>query len=583
MSQPMFGRFSHSWSALALAVTLALGGCNPATNAPAPSSSTVTPAKTTTAQPVARWWDNAVFYQIWPRSFADSDGDGAGDFAGIEQKIPYFQELGVNALWLTPVFEAPSYHGYDFTEFYQVEKDYGSMAQFEQMVAAANAKHIRVILDLVINHISDQHDWFKRSAAGEAPYKDYFIWRDSLPADGWGPAWDSSKDDPKAVWHYNETRKAWYYGAFGASQPDLNLTHPDVVAEMKKMAKFWLDKGVAGFRLDAVRYAIENGPKQQADTAQTIDYWKDFSSYVRSVKPDAMLVGEAWADLPVSAKYYGDGQGLDSGFDFDFGYKVMSLLQSQGGVKAEFGTMASDQSKDTHLTPASVLMANMQQRNTSGAPQGYFSPFLTNHDQPRIGFQLAGDLAKAKLAAAMLFSSPGTPYIYYGEEIGLNQASDAEHIQRRAPMFWSQGKQAGFTSADTAWVQKSDLFPPQQETSWWAPFLAQQLAANRTVADMQADKSSLWQLYKLLIGLKQSHAEFGVAGSYQADMVSNDKLLQIRRELDGKRTVMLLNLGAESAPIPKELLDSTQLKTVWSEPNSTATELAAGQLRIFSY
>ena len=132
-------------------------------------------------------------------------------------------------------------------------------------------------------------------------------------------------------------------------------------------------------------------------------------------------------------------------------------------------------------------------------------------------------------------------------------------------------------------MQKSDLFPPQQESSWWAPFLAQQLAAQRTVADMQADKSSLWQLYKLLIGLKQSHAEFGVAGSYQADMVSNDKLLQIRRELDGKRTVMLLNLGAESAAIPKELLDSTELKTVWIEPNSTATELAAGQLRIFSY
>lgn len=586
MPQPLFGRYSHSWSALALAVTLAVAGCNPATNSPAPSSSAATPAApttqaTTTAQAATRWWDNAVFYQIWPRSFADSDGDGAGDFAGIEQKLPYLQELGVNALWLTPVFEAPSYHGYDFTEFYQVEKDYGTMAQFEQMVAAANAKHIRVILDLVINHISDQHDWFKRSAAGEAPYKDYFIWRDSLPTDGWGPAWDASKDDPKAVWHYNETRKAWYYGAFGASQPDLNLTHPDVVAEMKKMAKFWLDKGVAGFRLDAVRYAIENGPKQQADTAQTIEYWKDFSNYVRSIKPDAMLVGEAWADLPVSAKYYGDGQGLDSGFDFDFGYKVMSLLQSQGGVKAEFGTM--DQSKDTHLNPASVLMANMQQRNTSGAPQGYFSPFLTNHDQPRIGFQLAGDLAKAKLAAAMLFSSPGTPYIYYGEEIGLNQASDAEHIQRRAPMLWSQSKQAGFTSADTAWVQKSDLFPPQKETSWWAPFLTQQMAEHRTVADMQQDKSSLWNLYKLLIELKKNHPEFSVSGRYAAEMVSDGKLLQISRELNGQKTIMLLNLGTAAATIPPELSNDSSLKTIWTETDSQPHELAANQLRIFSY
>lgn len=582
MSQPLFGRFSHSWSALALAVTLALSGCNPATNAPATPQSTATPATANAAQPAAAWWDNAVFYQIWPRSFADSDADGAGDFVGIEQKLPYLQDLGVNALWLTPVFEAPSYHGYDFTEFYQVEKDYGTMAQFEHMVAAANAKHIRVILDLVINHISDQHDWFKRSAAGEAPYKDYFIWRDSLPTEGWGPAWDASKVDPKAVWHYNETRKAWYYGAFGASQPDLNLTHPDVVAEMKKMAKFWLDKGVAGFRLDAVRYAIENGPGQQADTAETIQYWQDFSSYVRSIKPDAMLVGEAWADLPVSAKYYAGGKGLDSGFDFDFGYKIMSLLQSQAGVKAEFGTM-DNQSKDTHQDPASVLMANMQQRNASGAPQGYFSPFLTNHDQPRLGFQLSGDLGKAKLAAAMLFSSPGTPYVYYGEEIGLTQASDAEHIQRRAPMLWSQDKQAGFTTSDTAWVQKTDLFPPQQDASWWTPFLTTQLAAHRTVADMQQDKSSLWQLYKLLIGLKQSHAEFGVAGSYKAEMVSDGKLLQISRELDGKKTVMLLNLSENAAPVPAEFANTTALKTMWIEPNSTATELAAGQLRIWSY
>lgn len=586
MSQPLFGHYSHSWSALALAVTLAVAGCNPAANSPAPSSNAATTAApttqaTTTAQAATRWWDNAVFYQIWPRSFADSDGDGAGDFAGIEQKLPYLQELGVTALWLTPVFEAPSYHGYDFTEFYQVEKDYGTMAQFEQMVAAANAKHIRVILDLVINHISDQHDWFKRSAAGEAPYKDYFIWRDSLPTDGWGPAWDASKDDPKAVWHYNETRKAWYYGAFGASQPDLNLTHPDVIAEMKKMAKFWLDKGVAGFRLDAVRYAIEDGPKQQADTAKTIEYWKDFSNYVRSVKPDAMLVGEAWADLPVSAKYYDDGKGLDSGFDFDFGYKVMSLLQSQAGVKAEFGTM--DQNKDTHLNPASVLMANMQQRNTSGAPQGYFSPFLTNHDQPRLGFQLAGDLAKAKLAAVMLFSSPGTPYIYYGEEIGLNQASDAEHIQRRAPMLWSQDKQAGFTSADSSWVQKSDLFPPQKETSWWSPFLAQQLTEHRTVADMQQDKRSLWHLYKLLIELKKTHPEFGVSGSYKAEMVSGGKLLQISRELNGQKTVMLLNLGTVAATIPPELGNDSSLKSIWAETDNQPHELAANQLRIFSY
>jgi len=333
---------------LALSIALLLCACQPAADKPTsaaaePADVTESVAANTTAdkstQSAKAWWQDAVFYEIWPRSFADSNADGHGDFNGIRAKIPYLQDLGVDALWLTPIFEAPSYHGYDFTEFYQVEADYGSMADFEALVQDAKAKNIRIILDLVINHISDQHDWFKRSAAGEAPYKDYFIWRDDLPVDGWGPAWDASKVDPKVVWHFNSTRKAYYYAAFGASQPDLNLTHPDVVAEMKKMAKFWLDKGVAGFRLDAVRYAIEDGPDGQADTVGTIAYWQDFSAYVRSIQPDAMLVGEAWADLPVAAKYYGDGKALDAGFDFDFGYKVLALLQSDGGVKAEFGTM----------------------------------------------------------------------------------------------------------------------------------------------------------------------------------------------------------------------------------------------------
>ncbi|MBP8228456.1 MAG: alpha-amylase, partial [Pararheinheimera sp.] len=261
-------------SLLTLALALALTGCGKAPEQTTNTASVETPAAVPqtvaqSAQATNPWWQDAVFYQIWPRSFYDTNGDGTGDFKGIEAKLPYLQDLGINAIWLTPMFEAPSYHGYDFTEFYQVEQDYGSMQDFEQLVQAAKAKNINIILDLVINHISDKHEWFQRSAKGEAPYKDYFVWRDELPSDGWGPAW-STEVKPEAVWHYNEERKAYYYAAFGASQPDLNLKHPDVIAEMKKMAKFWLDKGVAGFRLDAVRYVQEDGPQQRADTQGTI-------------------------------------------------------------------------------------------------------------------------------------------------------------------------------------------------------------------------------------------------------------------------------------------------------------------------
>lgn len=577
-----------------LCCVAALSACQPANETkPAPAAPAVAQQAAQPAATAAQawqnhsgksWWQDAVVYQIWPRSFADSNQDGHGDFAGIQSKLPYLQELGIDAIWLTPVFEAPSYHGYDFTEFYQVEQDYGTMAQFEAMLADAKSRNIRIILDLVINHISDRHDWFVRSANGEAPYKDYFIWRADLPADGWGPAWDSSKVDPKAVWHYNPQRKQYYYAAFGASQPDLNLQHPDVIAEMKKMAKFWLDKGVAGFRLDAVRYAIENGPGQQADTRETIQYWQDFSAYVRSIAPDTLLVGEAWADLPVAAKYYGDGKALDAGFDFDFGYKVLALLNTATAVNAEFGTMNSASSQDDKAQNAAAvqpLQANYAERVAAGVPMGYFSPFLTNHDQPRLGWQLQGDQAKAKLAAAMLFASPGTTYLYYGEEIGMTQASDAEHIQRRAPMLWDKSHQAGFTQAQQAWVQSAALFPPQQGTAWWEPFFTAQLNADRTVADQQQQPKSLWHLYKTLIQLKKQRAEWSVAGHYQTTDLAEGKLLQLVRELAGKKTVFLLNLSAISQPIPAALLQDNSLQTVWSDNEPTTPALEGWQLRIW--
>ena len=540
------------------------------------SSRSVAPAAV--AQAVRQpWWQDAVVYQIWPRSFADSDGDGHGDFNGIRSKLPYLAQLGVDAIWLTPIFEAPSYHGYDFTEFYQVEQDYGSLTDFKTLIEQAKAHQIKVVLDLVINHISDQHDWFKRSAAGEAPYRDYFIWRDQLPSPaepGWGPAWHDQQTDAKVVWHYHPTRKAYYYAAFGPSQPDLNLSHPDVVAEMKKMAKFWLDLGVAGFRLDAVRYAIENGPYGQADSAQTMAYWQDFSQYVRSVQADTLLVGEAWADLPVAAKYFAQGQALDAGFDFEFGYQVLALLQGNGGVAAEFGTMQHKKAD----AAVQLLQANYLARQAAGVPMGYFSPFLTNHDQPRLGWQLQGNLAKAKLAAAMLLTSPGTTYLYYGEEIGLTQASDAEHIQRRAPMLWDHSVQAGFSSASQVWVQSAGLFPPQQSTSWWAPFLASQLAAKRTVADLQQDARSILSLYRYLLKQKRSHIEFGVAGSYQAVSLNDGKLLQISRELAGKRSVFLLNLSDQPQAVPASLL-AGGLTTGWLEVTDKPDELGAWQLR----
>ena len=531
-------------SALALAIMLT--GCQSAPSLNNNTNNTET-SLLNTEQQASPWWESAIFYQIWPRSFYDSDADGHGDFNGMTQKLPYLQELGVNALWLTPMFEAPSYHGYDFTEFYQVENDYGSMAEFEAFIKAADDKGMKVILDLVINHISSNHEWFQRSAKQQAPYADYFIWRDDMPkaGSGWGHAW-SNNDQPDAVWHWNETRQQYYYGAFGASQPDLNLRHPDVVAEMEKMAKFWLDKGVAGFRLDAVRFAMEGGADAQADTDETIAYWQHFSQYVKSVNPEAYLVGEAWADIPVAAKYYGAGKGLDQGFDFEVGYKILGLLKPDASGEAQFGTMQSNQ--QINAVDANVLKQNLQQRIDSTAPLDFFAPFLTNHDQERVAYQLAEHDDKAKLAAAMLFSSPGTPYIYYGEEIGLTQGGTGHDVYKRAPMQWDNSNQAGFTQAQTSWVEQAELFGDNY-TQWWPEYLAQQInAADRNVKVQQAQSDSLWRLYQHLIALKKQRPELGIKGSYELTQ-HNNGLVEITRELNGSKSMFILNLTANPQSI----------------------------------
>ncbi|MGE6447419.1 alpha-amylase family glycosyl hydrolase [Pseudoalteromonas tetraodonis] len=531
-------------SALALAIMLT--GCQSAPSLNNNTNNTET-SLLNTEQQASPWWESAIFYQIWPRSFYDSDADGHGDFNGMTQKLPYLQELGVNALWLTPMFEAPSYHGYDFTEFYQVENDYGSMAEFEAFIKAADDKGMKVILDLVINHISSNHEWFQRSAKQQAPYADYFIWRDDMPkaGSGWGHAW-SNNDQPDAVWHWNETRQQYYYGAFGASQPDLNLRHPDVVAEMEKMAKFWLDKGVAGFRLDAVRFAMEGGADAQADTDETIAYWQHFNQYVKSVDPEAYLVGEAWADIPVAAKYFGEGKGLDQGFDFEVGYKILGLLKPDASGEAQFGTMQSNQQVNT--VDANVLKQNLQQRIDSTAPLDFFAPFLTNHDQERIAYQLAEHDDKAKLAATMLFSSPGTPYIYYGEEISLTQGGTGHDVYKRAPMQWDNSNQAGFTKAKTSWVEQSELFG-KSFTSWWPEFLAEQLnAGDRNVKVQQMQPNSLWRLYQHLISQKKQRPELGIKGSYELTQ-HNNGLVEITRELNGSKSMFILNLTANPQSI----------------------------------
>ena len=496
---------------LACSISIAFSGCSkPAdtqqTSAQAPVEQAA-PAykKITLNEDTSQWWKSAVFYEIWPRSFYDADGDGSGDFNGMTAKLDYLKELGVNGIWLTPVFEAPSYHGYDFQDFYNVENDYGTMEDFEAFIAASHEKDIKVILDLVINHISDGHEWFQKSAAKEPGYEDYFIWSKEIPKH-WGKAWSDNIDDPQAVWHWNETRGEYYYGAFGSSQPDVNLTNQKVVDEMNKLATFWLNKGVDGFRLDAVRYAVEDVSEDgqdadQADTDGTIAYWTQFTQHVKSINPEAMLVAEAWTDMPTIGKYYDNGEGMDSSFDFDFGYVVTGILNQGSKRTADFGTVDETRNDITR----EALWTNLQSR-VDTAPLSFFAPFLTNHDQNRIMHSLGEDWEKAKLAATLLLTTPGTIYLYYGEEIGLSQFNTGDDQFRRAIMQWKDNDAAGFNTTGEFWLDQGKFFPwVENHQPWWGGYWQSQRPSGLASVDVQAaNPDSLLNHYKTLLAIRNN-------------------------------------------------------------------------------
>lgn len=378
------------------------------------------------------WCRGAVFYEIFVRSFADSDGDGVGDFRGLSGKLDYLNDgdstttsdLGINAIWLMPVFRSPSYHGYDVTDYEHVNSAYGTEADFDSLLARAHRRGIRVILDLVLNHTSSKHPWFLDAASSpRSRHRNWYIWRNDDP--GWTQPWGSNP-----TWH--KGGGAYYYGIFWGGMPDLNFRNPEVCAEMERVAALWLRRGVDGFRLDATRHLVERGPDVgESDTPETHAFLKKFAAAVRKVKPEAVLVGENWTDAKTIARYYGstkqlpEGDELPMNFNFPLAAAVVEGVRDRDGrrIESAIGEMRA-------AYPAGVLDA----------------PFLTNHDMERVATQLGNDPGKMRVAAAILLTLPGTPFLYYGEEVGLSNGPTPGDESKRTPMPWNSGRGGGFTS-----------------------------------------------------------------------------------------------------------------------------------------
>lgn len=387
-------------------------GC--ATQRPAPQAVAAPPPPPPSAfapvPPVGpdEWWNGAVFYEVYVRSFADSDGDGSGDLRGLTAHLDYLAELGVDALWLMPVFESPSAHGYDVIDYDHVNREYGTDAELSAFLEAAHRRGMKVVLDLPLNHTSERHPWFREAAASpDAPRRAWYQWSPRNP--GWGQPWDLNT----RAWH--RYGREYYYGLYGGALPDLNYRNPEVREEMKAVVRRWLERGVDGFRLDAVRHLVETGPMRgQVSTPETHAYLKELAAAARSVRPQALLVGEVWSISEDIADYYREGE-LQLAFDFPLAAAIVSAARN-GRTEALAG-----------------VLADVRKYYPPGAVD---APFLTNHDQLRIATEVGGDPARLRLAAALLLTLPGSPFVYQGEELGQQNGPGRADEEKRTPMSW---------------------------------------------------------------------------------------------------------------------------------------------------
>jgi alpha-amylase len=452
------------------------------------------------------WAEGAVFYEIFVRSFRDSNGDGVGDLNGLIEKLDYLNDgnpatttdLGIKGIWLMPVFQSPSYHGYDTVDYETIEQDYGTNADFDRLLQEAHARGIRVIVDLVVNHSSSEHPWFLESASSPAsPKRNWYVWNTTNP--GWPQPWGGG-----STWH--SKNGAFYYGVFWSGMPDINWQNPEAKAEMLRIARFWLAKGVDGFRLDATRYLVETGAGPgQADTTPTHAALKDLATAVRTAKPDAVLVAENWTTTQIIAQYYGStavikgGDEMPMNFDFPLADAIVN------GANSNSPTPILDAIRVVQSTyPAGVTDA----------------PFLTNHDQRRLASVLNNDSGKNRVAAAILLTLPGTPFLYYGEEVGIQNGPTSGDESKRTPMPWTPN--GGFSSA-TPWFG-------------YAPGIA-----TTNVESQTTNPTSLLSRYRTLI-----HARNGSVALQKGTLEllqASPQMLAFLRKHNDETVLVVHNLG----------------------------------------
>ena len=496
-----------------------------------------------------QWWKNAVIYQVYPRSFCDSNGDGLGDIPGIISKLDYLQQLGVDAIWLSPVFRSPQDdNGYDISDYQDIDPMFGTLSDMDELIAQAKKRKIRIIMDLVLSHSSDEHPWFREAKKSrQNPWHDFYIWRDGQPDN---PPNDLESAFGGSAWEWVPEVEQFYFHRFSKKQPDLNWENPKMRQSLYTMIRWWADRGIGGFRLDVVdlfgkipdQKILENGPK--------------LHEYIREMRreaftaPDLVTVGEAWSATPAIARQYSAPDGSELSMVFQFEHLVLD--QQPGGEKWDLAHLPLGQLKQ--------VICRWQQELEG---TGWNSLFLENHDLPRIVSRWGDDgkyrEASAKMLASLLFGLQGTPYIYQGQELGMTNVSypleeyrdietlgmhrkykalgwPEEKILRsiharsrdnaRTPMQWSGAENAGFTTG-TPWLKVN----PNYQT---------------INADNQlSDPDSVFSYYQRLIRLRKGHPVFR-EGTFRLVLADHEDIFAYTRTTATAQLLVVCNFrGAD--------------------------------------
>ncbi len=453
------------------------------------------------------WWHEAVFYHVFVRSFADSTagplaGDGVGDLRGMIERLDYLNDgdpetdtdLGVTAIWLMPIFESPSYHGYDITDYKKIDSDYGTNDDFRELVEACHARGVRVILDMVINHCSWDHPWFRESIDPLSEKHDWFVWEKTPPTGEGAPG--------HTVWHDNFRDKngQFYYGFFWHGMPDFNARSAGATEAIFDFSRFWIDEmGADGYRLDAIRHLIEDGVVW-ANADETFPWLERYNAYLKSVNPECFTVGEIWDETEIVKRYI--PKSVDSAFEFTTCFATAEAIN----------------------TGRSAPIANAMSNAWGAYERGRYATFIGNHDMDRVMSRLGGSEAKAKCAATILLTAPGVPFVYYGEEIGMVGVKPDEDI--RTPMQWTgEPERAGFTTGE--------------------PWRAVNPDAPEVNVERQAGRpASLLRLYKTLIRLRQDNPALS-RGSFELVETGDERVLAFVREADGQRVLVVVNVSGD--------------------------------------